>query len=469
MQPKTTRESAILVGVQTPETTRYHLDESLDELELLADTAGADVTDRLTQNMTTPAVATYIGKGKVQELKALVEKRKADLVIFDDDLSPVQARNLERELECKLVDRSGLILDIFAGRAKTATAKTQVELAQLDYLVTRLTRQWTHLSRQKGGIGMRGPGETQIETDRRLIGRRIAVLKDKLDRIDRQRTTQRKGRADQTRVALVGYTNAGKSTLMNALAEDAQVHAEDRLFATLDATTRKAFLAPNKPVLLSDTVGFIRKLPHKLIESFKSTLDETREADVLMHVVDASHPYFEDHIRVVNQTLKDLGALDKPTLMVFNKLDVLEERGLLASLRASYENAAFVSALRGIGLDQLRVQLLDVIEADYRDQAVVLPVSAGKERSHLHRVAEVHAEVPVTALSKDAADDSTALPALVIRYRVAPKNADDLDRMLTRFADLRVVSTLGPDALLSGDGQATAIPDALVSDSVRPA
>ena len=274
--------------MQTPATTPAELRDGLDELELLTDTAGADTIARLTQNLPRVHGATFIGKGKVDELRQLVEKHKADLVVFDDDLSPVQVRNLEKAIKSednnvKLVDRSGLILDIFASRARSAQAKTQVELAQLQYLRSRLTRAWTHLERQKGGIGMRGPGETQIETDRRLIGNRIAVLKDQLEKIDRQRTTQRKGRLDQTRVALVGYTNAGKSTLMNALA-DAGVFAEDRLFATLDATTRQILLDTNKPVLLADTVGFIRKLPHALVESFKSTLDEVREADVLLHV-----------------------------------------------------------------------------------------------------------------------------------------------------------------------------------------
>ncbi|MEX0599973.1 MAG: GTPase HflX, partial [Rhodothermales bacterium] len=257
-------ESAVLVGVVTPDTTRWNVEDSLNELAELADTAGAAVTDRITQSLTKLNPATYIGKGKVDEVKRLVTARGTDLVIFDDDLSPVQIRNLERALDCKLVDRSALILDIFATRAKTAVAKTQVELAQLDYLRTRLTRQWTHLSRQKGGIGTKGPGETQIETDRRLIGDRISTLKDRLEKIDRQRTTQRKGRDQFSRVSLVGYTNAGKSTLMNALA-GADVFAENRLFATLDATTRQVELAPNKEALLSDTVGFIRKLPHKLI------------------------------------------------------------------------------------------------------------------------------------------------------------------------------------------------------------
>jgi GTP-binding protein HflX len=437
------REKAILVGVQTPEQSDYDLHDGLDELALLADTAGAEVVERATQALPRLAAATYVGKGKVEELKKLVDRHKADLVIFDDDLTPVQQRNLEKELKTKLLDRTALILDIFARNARTATARTQVELAQLDYLRSRLTRQWTHLERQKGGIGMRGPGETQIETDRRLIGNRIAVLKEQLEKIDRQRTTQRKGRSELTRVSLVGYTNAGKSTLMNALA-DADVLAENRLFATLDATTRQVYLAPNKPVLLSDTVGFIRKLPHRLIESFKSTLDEVRESDVLLHVVDASHPHFEDHIRVVRETLKELGALDKPTLMVFNKLDVLEGRGLIASIRAEYEHAAFVSALRGIGLDRLRAQLLALIESDYVERTALLPVREAKSYAYLRSVAEVLDEQ--TLLADDYGE---TVPVLRLRYRASSKNAPELERMLARFAHLVPAA---PDGDSSGDG-----------------
>ena len=432
-----TLESAVLVGVQTPDDAAYDLQDGLDELEQLAVTAGATVTDRVTQSLPRLAAATYIGKGKVEELRQLVVRRETDVVIFDDDLSPVQQRNLERALKVKLLDRTGLILDIFARNARTATAKAQVELAQLDYLRSRLTRAWTHLERQKGGIGMRGPGETQIETDRRLIGRRMAVLKEQLAKVDRQRTTQRKGRNELTRVALVGYTNAGKSTLMNALA-DAGVHAENRLFATLDSTTRQVALAPNKPVLLSDTVGFIRKLPHRLIESFKSTLDEVREADVLLHVVDASHPQFEDHMATVRSTLRELGALDKPTLVVFNKLDQLEERGLVAALRAEHETAAFVSALRGIGLSALREQLLALIESDYVVGEALLPVRESKSYAHLRSVAEVLDERTVMV-----DDYGTERPALQLKYRASAKNAPDLQRMLARFDHLTPVATHG--------------------------
>ena len=459
-----TRETAILVGVQTPDTTSDDLRDGLDELELLTDTAGADTAERITQSLPRIQSATYIGKGKVEQLRSAVERHGADLVVFDDDLTPVQVRNLEKALKSednaiKLVDRSGLILDIFANRARTSQAKAQVELAQLQYLRSRLTRAWTHLERQKGGIGMRGPGETQIETDRRLIGKRIAVLQDQLDKIDRQRTTQRKGRSEETRVALVGYTNAGKSTLMNALAE-ADVFAENRLFATLDATTRQVFLDTNKSVLLADTVGFIRKLPHSLVESFKSTLDEVREADLLLHVVDVTHPNAEDHIRVVHETLEELGALDKPTLMVFNKVDALEDRGLLDQLRATYDNAVFISAARGIGLDELKARTLSLVEADYVDRMALLPINKPKARAYVHRVAEVLDEE--VGFAEDAFDASTeAVPVVRLRFRASTKNAPDLDRMLQAYGGLRWV-----DADVAGDGAAT--PAGLADDSATP-
>jgi len=446
-QPRSTAaktETAVLVGVQTPDTTSAELEDGLNELAQLATTAGARVLERVTQALPRLTAATYLGKGKVQELKRLVVDRNVDLVIFDDDLSPVQQRNLERELKCKLLDRSGLILDIFARNARTSAAKAQVELAQLEYLRSRLTRAWTHLERQKGGIGMRGPGETQIETDRRLIGARIATLKDQLQRIDRQRQTQRKGRDERTRVSLVGYTNAGKSTLMNALA-DTHVLAENRLFATLDATTRTIGLSSNKSVLLSDTVGFIRKLPHGLIESFKSTLDELRESDVLLHVVDASHANFEEHIQVVNETLKELGAHEKPVLMVFNKMDLLEERGLIPALRERYEHAVFVSAIREIGLAQLKENLLSVIEADYVQRTALLPVAESKSRAYLHSVAEVLEERTMMANSFEGEE----VPTLRIRFRTSKKNAPELDRMLARFRHLEPAT---------GDGAASSSP-----------
>ena len=426
------KESAILVGAITRPATVESVEDSLNELALLAETAGAIVTDRVTQSLKQIHPATYVGKGKVEELKGLAAMRKTDLVIFDDDLSPVQLRNLEKAIKCKLVDRSALILDIFARNAKTATAKTQVELAQLEYLRTRLTRQWTHLSRQKGGIGTKGPGETQIETDRRLIGTRIATLKEKLAKIDRQRTTQRKGRSNHTRVSLVGYTNAGKSTLMNVLA-DTNVLAENKLFATLDATTRMVNMASNKQLILSDTVGFIRKLPHRLIESFKSTLDEVRESDLLLHVVDATHPRYEDHISVVNRTLNELGAKDKPTLLVFNKIDAIEQPEILNAIRNDYSEVAFVSASRGIGVEDLKKILLEQIEDQYSEHLVYIPVTQSKTIAYIHRVTEVLQEEYLYTRNGDITADPIA--AARLRFRVGPHLMQDLAPLLKKFSD----------------------------------
>jgi len=313
------QEKVVLVGVITPNETEAQEKEYLEELEFLVATAGGLTVKSFTQKLQRPERATFVGTGKLEEIKEYVVAEEIDIVVFDDELTPSQLRNIERELQVKILDRSNLILDIFAGRAQTAQARTQVELAQLQYLLPRLTRLWTHLERQKGGIGMRGPGESQIETDRRLILNKISLLKERLKLIDRQNETQRKNRQQLIRVALVGYTNVGKSTIMNMLAKS-EVFAENKLFATLDTTVRKVVIE-NVPFLLSDTVGFIRKLPHHLVECFKSTLDEVREADVLVHVVDISHPTFEDQIRTVHETLKDLGASDKKTITVFNKID----------------------------------------------------------------------------------------------------------------------------------------------------
>src|ERR1700743_2419960 len=313
------QEKAVLVGVLTPNETEEQGKEYLDELEFLVATAGAATLKNFTQKLQRPDRAIFVGSGKLEEIRDYVKAEEADMVVFDDELSPSQLRNIENELQVKILDRNNLILDIFAGRAQTAQAKTQVELAQLQYLLPRLTRLWTHLERQKGGIGMRGPGESQIETDRRLILNKIALLKERLRQIDRQNETQRKNRVSMVRVALVGYTNVGKSTIMNMLSKS-DVFAENKLFATLDTTVRKVVIE-NVPFLLSDTVGLIRKLPHHLVECFKSTLDEVREADILMHVVDISHPYFEDQIRAVNETLKTLGARGKDVITVFNKID----------------------------------------------------------------------------------------------------------------------------------------------------
>ncbi len=373
-------EKAILVGLILPQQPEMVLDEYLSELEFLANTAGAEVQKTFKQRLAHPHRRTFVGKGKLEEMVEYVAEKEIDLVIFDDDLSPSQQGTLEKELKCKVVDRSFLILDIFAGRARTAQAKAQVELAQMQYLLPRLRGLWTHLERQKGGIGMRGPGEQEIETDRRIVNKKISLLKERLAKIDRQNTTMRKKRGELIRVALVGYTNVGKSTLMNLLSKS-DVFAENKLFATLDTTVRKVVLE-RTPFLLSDTVGFIRKLPHRLIESFKSTLDEVREADVLLHVVDMAHPQHEEHIKVVQQTLNELGAGDKPTLMVFNKLDLykqtqfdeyLEEgvkEEILEEIKRKWRNqtdgrCVFVSAIERQGIDQLRDIMIQIIRDAY--------------------------------------------------------------------------------------------------------
>jgi GTP-binding protein HflX len=354
------------------------LTEYLDELEFLAETAGAIPVKRFTQKLDHPDSKTFMGSGKLNEIIEFIKAEDIDLLIFDDELSPSQQRNLEKIAGCKVMDRNTLILDIFAGRARTSHAKTQVELAQYQYILPRLTRMWTHLERQKGGIGMRGPGESQIETDRRIIKDKISLLKDRLHHIDKQMATQRKNRGELIRVALVGYTNVGKSTIMN-LVSKSDVFAENKLFATLDTTVRKVVL-DQIPFLLSDTVGFIRKLPTQLIESFKSTLDEVREADILIHVVDISHPSFEDHIRAVNETLKDIGSLDKPTIMVFNKIDAFtyiekEESDLSPITRENLsledwkrswmarhnDPAIFISAVGKQNIDKFRKLLVDQV------------------------------------------------------------------------------------------------------------
>jgi len=312
-------EPCVLVGVICQGTTEAQSEEYLDELEFLALTAGATTHKRFTQKLEKPNPKTYVGTGKLEEIRAFVSSNSIDMIIFDDELSPSQARNIERILEIKVLDRNNLILDIFASRARTANAKTQVELAQLQYLLPRLTNLWTHLDRQKGGIGMRGPGETEIETDRRIIQDKISLLKEKLKKIDKQKAVQRGNRGQLVRAALVGYTNVGKSTMMNMLSKS-DVFAENKLFATLDTTVRKVVI-DNLPFLLADTVGFIRKLPHQLVDSFKSTLDEVREADLLIHVLDISHPSFEDHYNVVKDTLAEIDKTEKPTIVVFNKID----------------------------------------------------------------------------------------------------------------------------------------------------
>jgi len=383
------QERALLIGVYGAETYRWQAEDYISELELLATTAGAITMDKILQNRLHPDPTSYVGKGKLQELKAIVGELNIDALIFDDDLTPTQIRNIEKSTKAKVLDRSGLILDIFASRAKTAAAKTQVELAQLQYLLPRLTRFWTHLSRQKGGIGTKGPGETQIETDRRLIGRRISVLKEKLEKLDTQRSTQRKGRDEMTRISLVGYTNAGKSTLMNTLTET-NVLAEDKLFATLDSTVRRLELG-NHSVLLSDTVGFIRKLPHNLIESFKSTLDEVRESDILLHVVDASSNSIEEYIEVVYRTLDEIGIRGKKKVLLFNKIDRLDPEAL-TDLKRNYPDALFVSAVRGIGLSKIKQKLEELIEEDYVEFEYRILMAHYKAAAFLHKVAVIKKE-----------------------------------------------------------------------------
>ena len=372
------RESAVLVGVITQDQTEEMAKEYLEELAFLAETAGAEQRAVFTQRLDVPNPKTFIGTGKLQDVREFVKSEEIDLVIFDDELSPSQLRNIERELNCRILDRTNLILDIFAGRAQTAHAKTQVELAQYQYLLPRLTRMWTHLERQRGGIGLRGPGETEIETDRRIIRSRIAKLKVQLAKIDKQMVVQRKNRGKLVRVALVGYTNAGKSTLMNLLSKS-NVFAEDKLFATLDTTVRKV-VVENLPFLLSDTVGFIRKLPTHLVESFKSTLDEVREADILIHVVDISHPNYEEQIEVVESTLRELGGGDIPTILVFNKTDAFtyikkdlddltpsgrKNMSLDEHIRdwtRSHPGSLFISALKKSNIDLLKDQLYQKVK-----------------------------------------------------------------------------------------------------------
>lgn len=369
-------EKAVLVGVILKKNHKDIVEENLEELSFLALTAGAEVIGKFIQKMEHPNGRTFIGAGKVKEVKDFIIEHEADLVIFDEELGPIQLKNLEQELECKILDRTNLILDIFAKRAQTAQSKVQVELAQYEYMLPRLTRMWTHLSRQKGGIGLRGPGETELETDRRIIRYKISLLKEKLEKINRQSAIQRKGRGQKVRVALVGYTNAGKSTIMNLLSKS-NIFAEDKLFATLDTTVRNVVIG-QITFLLSDTVGFIRKLPHHLVESFKSTLDETREADLLLHVVDISHPDFEQQMTTVKETLHDINPEDKPVLVVFNKIDKLtgqpegeSRRNLLPEnlhdLFIAKENIpyVFISAKKKENLEEFRETLLAMVKDIY--------------------------------------------------------------------------------------------------------
>lgn len=373
-------EEVVLVGIITDDQTEEQAKEYLDELEFLAETAGARTRKKFLQRVSNPNPKTYVGSGKIEEIRLFCLQNSVDTVIFDDELSPSQLRNIERAIDKKILDRNTLILDIFATRARSADAKTQVELAQYQYLLPRLTRMWTHLDREKGGIGLKGTGETQLETDRRIIQQKITLLKEKLQKIDKQKAVQRSNRGQLVRVALVGYTNVGKSTIMNMLSKS-EVFAENKLFATLDTTVRKVVIE-NLPFLLSDTVGFIRKLPHQLIESFKSTLDEVREADILVHVLDISHPNFEDHYRVVNETIAEIdpNMKEKPTIVVFNKIDAYNPRPdeigfhpdgkafALEELKKSWmsklgnKNCIFISAQEKINIDELKSRIYDEVK-----------------------------------------------------------------------------------------------------------
>ncbi|MEJ2614325.1 MAG: GTPase HflX [Ignavibacteriaceae bacterium] len=382
------KERAILVALNTKDIKKELVEEHLTELEELAFTAGAETRIKIIQDKYSIDPAYYIGKGKADELAELAETNDINLVIFDDDLSPVQLRNLENLIKRKIIDRSGLILDIFASRAKTKEAKTQVELAQLQYMLPRLTRAWTHLSKQYGGIGTKGPGETQIETDRRIIRTRISHLKDKLGKIELQRETQSKGRKDFIRISLVGYTNAGKSTLFNLITKSG-VLAENKLFATLDSTTRSLDIGINQKLLLSDTVGFIRKLPPNLIASFKSTLKEVRDADIILHIIDISHPYFEDHINIVDQTLKELGADKKSELKVFNKIDVVNDKNRIIYVRNKFKNTVIISAERGIYISKFKEKLITLIKDAYIEEKIDIDLADSKTAAKIHSMAEV--------------------------------------------------------------------------------
>jgi GTP-binding protein HflX len=383
----------MLVGAPIKRTNmRHQMDEHLEELGRLADTAGAVVVGSLTQQLDRPHPATYLGKGKVEELKQRVADESASLVIFDDELSPAQGRNVEQALGTRVMDRAELILDIFATRARSNEARMQVELAQLEYMLPRLTRMWTHLEKFRGGIGMRGPGETQLETDRRLISHRIRLLKERLNDVLRSREVQRHSRRGVFRASLVGYTNAGKSSVLRGITGSPDVHVEDRLFATLDPLTREAELGENHQVLVTDTVGFIRKLPHNLVASFRATLEEVREADLLLHVIDASHPQWEEQRAVVDQVLGELGVREKPVLHVLNKIDALDGDALAAlqeRVTNLLPNSIFVSAIADGGLEPLRRALLGKMRELRPVVEVRLPGSAGKLLAEIHRTGEV--------------------------------------------------------------------------------
>jgi GTPase len=411
------QERAIVVGMVRPDQSREVVNEYLDELELLADTAGAEVLERVIQERHRMDSSFMIGKGKAEELAITAKYLDADLIIFDDDLTPAQVKNLEQLCQTKIVDRSGLILDIFAKHARTREARTQVELAQLNYLLPRLTRQWTHLSRQVGGIGVRGPGETQLETDKRLIRDRIRVLHKELEKISNQRSNRRKSRQELFKAALVGYTNVGKSTLLNALTQ-ADVLVEDRLFATLDSTIRAFDFSENQRMLLIDTVGFIRKLPHHLVASFKSTLEEAADADMLLHVIDVSHPFFREQMQTVKDVLHDLQIDDRPILNVFNKIDKLEDKSLLVDLEQTQQPCVFISAGQGIFLGELVQKIGGFIEQQNRFLSLTLPIAASKLIAQLHQLAEV--------LEIEYQDE-----IVMIKLKTTVENAERIEQMVS--------------------------------------
>ncbi len=383
-----TKEKAVLTGVELPGQLNRETRENLKELEQLSFTAGLDVVGEMIQERQKINPAYFIGSGKVEELNILLKSRDAGVVVFDEDLSPAQIRNLENALDAKIIDRSSLILDIFAKHARSREAKTQVELAQLQYLLPRLTRQWTHLSRQVGGVGTRGPGETQLETDRRLIRKRIEKLRSELSQIDKQRTVRRKNREDSFRAALIGYTNVGKSTVMNLLS-GSEVLVQNQLFATLDSTVRRVQLDNDHQILLSDTVGFIRKLPPHLVASFKSTLDEVKEADLLLHVVDIHHTHFREQMQTVMQVLEELDSHRKPILIIFNKIDLLDEMGIIGSLKSQFRNSVFISAARHIGIESLKQNIVQFMERNFVTARLTVPMEQQKFLHYIHSVALV--------------------------------------------------------------------------------
>jgi GTP-binding protein HflX len=411
-------ERGVIVSLSTSTTERAAMQDSLLELTLLAKTAHVAIVASFTQSLSSPHHGTYIGKGKVEEIKMFCVDNNITTVIFDDDLSPAQTRNLEKEIERKIIDRSGLILDIFASRAKSKEAMTQVRLAQLQYMLPRLTRMWTHLSKQYGGVGTKGPGETQIESDRRMIRTKITQLKIELANISTERQVQRQKRNDYFRVALVGYTNAGKSTLMQTLS-GADVFIEDLLFATLDTTVRQIEITSNLKILLSDTVGFIRKLPHNLVASFRSTLAEVTEADLLLHVVDASHQNYAEHIAVVEKTLEELQTKLITSLLVFNKIDKLAEREILSEIKMKYPDAIFISAARGINIEALNAAIASHLQTDWREETLIISQENNRLLAQLHECAEI--------ISTEYEGND-----IIVKIRIQKKAAEQVEKLLKR-------------------------------------